>query len=236
MDGSQQQMAHFVRRFIYGISHDLGAPIRHMSQFSSLLKQGLEPHISEKEATYFEYIEQAQQQAHQMLDGLRLLSQLVNQVSPDQLLNLAELGQEILQRHQAVHQLDDQQCTFTVQGQPAVHGAESHWRYIFNALIDNAVQHHPDVRQLLLNITLTTEQDTVTLVVEDNGSGIKDSAIDLALTPFRSLSVTKEKYAGMGLTNVSFISIYYKGTLDFESPADGGLKVTYQQPVLEKGE
>ena len=62
--------------FLYTVSHDLSAPIRHISSFSSIILDEHRDKFDEKTKTYFDFIIAGANDLNAMLNGLLQLSRL----------------------------------------------------------------------------------------------------------------------------------------------------------------
>ena len=82
---------------------------------------------------------------------------------------------------------------------------------------------HANARNVLISIEQNTQEQLLTLVVEDNGDGMEQSVLQRALEPGFT---TKEKgLGGMGLPRLSETVQNMQGTLLLESEAGWGTRV-----------
>ncbi len=65
--------------FIYSVSHDLRAPLRHISGFSDLLKKNIAGKLDEKGQRYFSLIQDASEKMSRLIDDLLNLSRISRQ-------------------------------------------------------------------------------------------------------------------------------------------------------------
>ncbi len=65
--------------FIYSVSHDLRAPLRHISGFSDLLKKNIADKLDEKGQRYFSLIQDASEKMSRLIDDLLNLSRISRQ-------------------------------------------------------------------------------------------------------------------------------------------------------------
>lgn len=72
-------------------------------------------------------------------------------------------------------------------------------RTVIGELLENALVHHPDPKQLMLDIDISQSQDSRTIIiVRDNGDGLKGLDASQVFVPF-SKETTRANAAGLGL-------------------------------------
>jgi signal transduction histidine kinase len=79
-----------------------------------------------------------------------------------------------------------------------------------------------------LNINTSTQQDQVSITVEDTGKGIPEEIKNKLFTP---LVTTKAKGQGFGLAVIKRFTEALSGTVNFESQLDKGTKFTVNLPI-----
>src|SRR5687767_14688796 len=62
--------------FAYSVSHDLRAPLRHISAFAGILERGARAHLDENERSSIEAIKEAADRMNHLIDGLLRLSRV----------------------------------------------------------------------------------------------------------------------------------------------------------------
>ncbi len=98
-------------------------------------------------------------------------------------------------------------------------------------LIKNAVQAIPDGTEGLVKISVTENNDCITIVVNDNGSGISPEQAKDIFKPYFS---TKINGMGLGLPLVKSMIENGNGTIRFESEPNKGTTFTITLPKHEK--
>ncbi len=99
---------------------------------------------------------------------------------------------------------------------------------IITNLVTNALQARDDSRDPIVNVDVEQHQKRVTIVVEDNGTGIKQELLDRIFEPnFTS----KTSGMGLGLTMVRKMVEDYKGEISVVSELGKGSKFTISLPT-----
>lgn len=96
----------------------------------------------------------------------------------------------------------------------------------FLNLLLNAMQAMPGGGKI--DIKITMDNNTVTILFEDEGEGIPDDLTDKIWDPFFT---TKEKGTGLGLSIVENIIESHKGSTQIDNTPEHGTRVTIKLPV-----
>ena len=229
----------FLEQFIYGVSHDLGAPVRHLVQFSDLFQKRAAGKLDEKELSWLKFIIEGGQRAQKMSESLLYLSRLASQHSkPDTCDVLALIEGEIgLLKNAHDSSIADaaNRAEIRIEGT----GGEfmlinSHWRTLVLQLVKNAVVFQPTTEnhQPVVVLTLETSPSKLRLSVADNGIGVSPQNLPLLTTPFKRFNPEPDYPGlGVGLTYVAYIALLNGADLDFGRSSLGGLLVNYCQTL-----
>ena len=218
-------------KIIYSISHDLGAPLRAVVQFSQLLSSRLENRLDEKEAYWFRLILEGGTQAQSMLEELVRYSRLSSEKELDQVFSLNDMLDRVIEEFkskivQSGAQIEVKGSISTFKGSP------SHWHLYLTHLLGNALLYQPldTPRQPQIIVTLSQHQSHLSIVFEDNGIGVAADRFEDIVLPFKRLR-TQSEYSGlgMGLSYCLEISRIHGGDLNFGLSSLGGLKVIFSK-------
>ena len=80
--------------FSYSVSHDLRAPLRHMTSFANLLQKRMEEHQDEKSRNYALLISDASSKMERLIEDLLAYSRLGREEMPKKEVNLSHLLKE----------------------------------------------------------------------------------------------------------------------------------------------
>ena len=217
------------QKLVYGITHDMGAPLRSVVQFAGMLEQRLGGRLDERERYWLQLILDGGEKAQAMLDALLQYSRLTTdpgpreRLSPRALLDqtLAALGERIAATSAAIEIAGDW---------PEITSHAWHWQVLLYQLLDNALRfqsggddHKPKIR-----IGCELEGDRLCLVVGDNGIGVRPEQRDLITTPFKRLHAEQDYPGlGMGLAYCERIAQLHGGMLEPADSSLGGLTMQF---------
>ena len=101
---------------------------------------------------------------------------------------------------------------------------------IFNNLLHNAIQSIPTEREGEINVSLSIDEDFVTVEVSDNGCGVPDEIKEQLFLPNFT---TKSGGMGLGLTIVKNLVIMLGGEITFTTKVDEGTSFFVKFPLLK---
>ncbi len=210
--------------FSYSISHDLGAPLRHISGFVDALAQKLEHNgaiADPKVAHFLKIIQDSSQKMGQMIESLLTLSRLGRQRIASQPVNLRQLVDTAIALVLSQTETgEDRPIEFTIGELPSVSGDPTLLQQVFSNLIDNAVKFSRERRPA--KIVIGTLADG-TIFVTDNGVGFQMKYADQLFGVFQRLhSLIEFQGMGIGLAIVQRIIHRHGGTIWAESAPNQG--------------
>ncbi|MEG4271811.1 MULTISPECIES: PAS domain S-box protein [unclassified Microcoleus] len=213
--------------FSYSVSHDLRAPLRHISGFVEALKQRLE--LTEairdrKIVHYMEIIEDSSQKMSLLIDGLLALSRVTRTELRQIPIDLSRLVQTAIKLTKSPTVADPTQTPhsveFAVGDLPTVIGDPTLLQQVFSNLISNAVKFSRGRTPATIIIEGLPDG---TIFVKDNGVGFPMEYADRLFGAFQRLHSQKEfEGTGIGLAIVQRIIHRHGGTVWAESlPSQG---------------
>ncbi len=223
--------------FVFTVSHDLRAPLRHINAFSKILEEDLGTPPPDIQG-HLNTIRQAVQLLTQQLDGLTLLSRLGQQSLNLQAVPLAPLAQavvdELAQRH------PERQVQWQVaQDLPLVLADADLLRQALLHLLDNALKFSRS-RELALvklswQVTAPDHAESARrcqISITDNGVGFTPTQAHKLFKVFAKLHPARD-YDGLGIGLVSCRKIVERlgGCIDITAQPESGCCVTVMLPL-----
>jgi len=213
--------------FSYSVSHDLRAPLRHISGFVIALADRLKQvhTLEDPDVTrYLKIIQDSSQKMGQLIDGLLMLSRVGRRQMMNTPVNLNDLLEAVLVQlsegigsENAVARGDVQ---FIVGELPTVMGDNTLLCQVFTNLIDNAIKFSRDRHPARIEIGALLDD---TIFVRDNGAGFQMEYADQLFGAFQRLHSQAEfEGTGIGLAIVQRIIHRHGGTIWAESQPNQG--------------
>jgi PAS domain S-box-containing protein len=213
--------------FSYSVSHDLRAPLRHISGFVSILKQRLETSsvLGDRQIVhYMEVIEDSSQKMSLLIDGLLALSRVGRTELIQIPIDLTELVQTAIKLAQPRTMVDLSQTRKTVEFKigdlPSITGDPTLLQQVFSNLVSNAVKFSRGRNPAIIVIDALPDG---TIFVKDNGVGFEMEYADQLFAAFGRLHSQREfEGTGIGLAIVWRIIHRHGGTIWAHSIPDRG--------------
>ena len=213
--------------FSYSVSHDLRAPLRHISGFVGILKQRLEASSvleDDKIVHYMQVIDDSSQKMSLLIDGLLTLSRVGRTELIQIPIDLTELVQTAIKLAQPRTMVDLSQTRETVEFKigdlPSITGDPTLLQQVFSNLIGNAVKFSRGRNPAIIVIDALPDG---TIFVKDNGVGFDMEYADQLFGAFGRLHSQREfEGTGIGLAIVWRIIHRHGGTIWAHSIPDRG--------------
>jgi signal transduction histidine kinase len=208
--------------FAYSISHDLRAPLRHMSGFSELLQKNSAQVLDEKSKRYIGVILESAKKMGALIDDLLSFSRIGRAETNKTTVNLGQLVEEALA--EVRRDLGDRKIVWKVDKLSAAYGDRAMLRLVLVNLISNAVKFTRTRSQAEIQIgQFPTTDDQVVIFVRDNGVGFDMKYSGKLFGVFQRLhSGEAFEGTGIGLATVQRIAHRHGGRAWGEGAIDQG--------------
>lgn len=192
------------------VSHDLRAPLRHMREFSRLLKDSPAASADARARDYAQRIVSAADRMTSLLDGLASFARAGQADLRREPVDLDGLVAEV--REELSGDCARRNIVWDVRHLPVVHGDRALLRQVFVNLLSNAIKYtsgRPDARVRIRS--RRSDQGTV-VSVHDNGIGLDPDAAGRLFEPFQRLESARPfPGSGIGLAIVARIAARHGG-------------------------
>lgn len=231
---STNEKLHEVNReleaFSYSVSHDLRAPLRHITGFVNLLQKNAEQSLDERSRRYLNIVSESAQQMGALIDDLLIFSKMSRtelrrtKVASDSLLD------EAMNTFQS--DLDKRQINWKIGTLPEVEADLSMLRQVWINLIGNAIKYSRTRNPAEIEINCaTSDNGEFIFFVRDNGVGFDMQYVDKLFGVFQRLHRAEEfEGTGIGLANVRRIVSRHGGRTWAEGKVDGGATFFFSLP------
>lgn len=211
--------------FAYAVSHDLQAPLRHISQYAEVLETAIENNNDEKALKASRVIANSSVKLRSMLDAMLTYSRINTLGKPLEEVALAvPINAAIVELRDS---LDANEVAIETDSMlPVVMGDAEQLKTLFYHLIDNAIKYRAE-RPLTVQINCERVDEMVQLTVHDNGIGMEKRFLEDVFTIFRRIE-TKEEVPGdgVGLAICRRICLRHFGKIWIKSSVDEGTSVS----------
>lgn len=218
-----------LNEFIYIVSHDLCAPIRHIREFGKLLLCDLEDKITEQNQEYFDFMNEGLDQVDKMVGSLLEYSRL-NTLSFNPEIFSGEEFIEGLQK--SMNEKTEDVCGVLTFKNIPNHLWGDRWRLdvLMFHLIGNALKFHNEGSKPEIIVSSQEKDESIIFSIKDNGIGIPKKHREDVFKLFKALSGDKNNNIGMGLTLSKKIVELHSGRIWIEENPTGGTIVKFTLP------
>jgi len=218
-----------LQSFSYSVSHDLRAPLRHITGFIQLLKKEEENHLRKKGKHYLSVIDNAAQKMGNLIDELLKFSRAGRFALEKKNISLNELVNEILTELSS--EMEDRDIQVEYKNLPEVFADENMLRLVFYNLISNAIKFSKPRKKALIHIKSKQDPKNHIISVADNGVGFEQKYAKQIFGVFQRLHTSSEfEGTGIGLANVAKIINRHGGEVWARSKIDKGTIITFTIP------
>jgi PAS domain S-box-containing protein len=208
--------------FAYSISHDLRAPLRHMTGFTELLQKNAVSVLSDKSRRYVTMILESATRMGNLIDDLLAFSRIGRAEAHKATISLDQLLQDVLA--EVRRDAEGRQILWRIGALPAWYGDRSMLRLVLVNLVSNAMKFTRTRPEAEIEIgCMEDRQDRIVVFVRDNGVGFDMKYANKLFGVFQRLHPTEAfEGTGIGLATVQRIVHRHGGKVWAEGLVDGG--------------
>ncbi len=221
--------------FTYSVSHDLRAPLRHISGFSKILSEEFGPTLPADVQRLLQRIQDGTRRMGELVDALLSLARLGRQPVSLQVTRLDSVVKDVVQVLEPETQ--QRQVEWRIAGLPSVECDPVLVRQIFQNLIANALKYSRPRPKALIEVGHTEKDGQRVFFVRDNGVGFNMKYADKLFGVFQRLHRAEDfEGTGVGLATVQRIVQKHGGRVWAEAELDKGATFYFTLGSAEAGE
>ncbi len=231
LQGANQEL----EAFSYSVSHDLRAPLLHVSGYVEILKKEAADKLDDASRKYLQTIADGARKMSGLIDALLDFSRMGRVEMRHQRVNIVQLVEEA--RHELRHEIEGREIEWSIGDLPGVRGDPIMLRQVITNLLSNAVKYTRPRTPAKIEVGAKLENGETIYFVRDNGVGFDMQYSNKLFGVFQRLHLEREfEGTGIGLANVSRIIHRHGGRVWAESSLDGGATFyfTLSQPAERK--
>ena len=221
--------------FCYTVSHDLRAPIRHISGFVGLLQHDTGSALSEKGRRYLDTIAQAGASMGRLVEDLLAFSRLGNVELNATVINVNALIQQAVQ--DLTWETASRTVTWLIPPLPDIVGDAAMFRQVWSNLISNALKYTRPRAAATIEIGAESRTPSeVMFYIRDNGVGFDMQYREKLFEVFQRLHGASEfEGTGVGLAIARRVIERHGGRIWAEGKINEGATFYFSLPQLRGG-
>jgi PAS domain S-box-containing protein len=210
-----------LEQFVYSVSHDLRAPLRHIDGFIRMLDEDFSDKLNEKGRDYIRRVQAGSARMQELIDALLNLSRYKRDDLNRSKVYLTALAKAVAA--ELVRSDPDRDVEFVIAEDVTVDGDPVLLRVVIQNLMENAFKFTG--KRAIAKIEFGAQQINGKPVyfVKDDGDGFDMENAGRLFTPFQRLHTTAEfPGLGIGLATAQRIIHHHGGRIWAESGVNGG--------------
>ena len=207
--------------FTYSVSHDLRAPLRHISGFSKLLTEEFGPSLAPEAQHHLQRIQEGTRRMGLLVDDLLNLGRIGRQEVHLQVTGLNSVVNETLADLKS--ECEGRQLEWKIGSLPFVECDPALMKQVFQNLLSNAAKFTRPRTPAVIEVGQEEVNGTPTVFVRDNGVGFNMKYADKLFGVFQRLHRSEDfEGTGVGLATVQRIIQKHGGRIWVEAELDKG--------------
>jgi K+-sensing histidine kinase KdpD len=220
--------------FCYSVSHDLRAPLRHVSGFAELLQRHVGTAVDDKGRRYLSVITESTRQMDRLIGDLLSFSRMGRGVVVRARVDLIQLVREAIA--ELAPDAPGRAVKWQVGHLPIAHGDRAMLKLVFLNLLANALKFTGSRENRVIEVgSINTPASEHTVYVRDNGVGFDMRYVDKLFGVFQRLHGAGEfEGTGIGLATVRRIVQRHGGRTWAEGRVDEGATFYFSLPKAKE--
>jgi PAS domain S-box-containing protein len=221
--------------FTYSVSHDLRAPLRHISGFSNLLTEEYGSTLAPEAQHHLQRIQEGTLRMGLLVDDLLNLARMGRRELSLQVSGLKSLVDELIKELQP--ECEGRQIDWKIGVLPFVECDPGLMKQVFQNLLSNALKFTRPRSQAVIEVGQKDRNGTPVLFVRDNGVGFSMKYADKLFGVFQRLHRAEDfEGTGVGLATVQRIIQKHGGRIWVEAELEKGATFYFTLGASEKTE
>jgi signal transduction histidine kinase len=213
--------------FSHSLSHDLRAPLRGITGFAQILKEGHYEKLDREGQHYLDVIMTSGSQMERLITDVLTYSRATNSKWPMESVELEPLVHQLIEEFPA----EQRPCFHIISKLPAVRGNATLLNQSLTNLLSNAVRFVPRDRTPNVIIRAAEKDSSVTVFVEDNGIGVKPKDQQRIFRIFERAAPSHYDGTGIGLAVVAKAAERMDGSVGVQSEIGKGSRFWIRLPI-----
>lgn len=221
--------------FSYSVSHDLRAPLRAITGYSTFLMEDYMDKLDEEGREYLKIVNEETRRMGELIDDLLAFSRMHRTEKNEQLFSMSSLVEDVLKGLKS--SIKQNQAQINISDLPDVVGDYKMLKQVWINLLSNALKYRLPDRQPVIEIKSSISEDFEFHIfsIKDNGVGFDTKYESKLFEVFQRLHSDDEfEGTGIGLALTQKIIHRHGGEIWAESEINNGSTFYFSLPVQKE--
>ncbi len=221
-----------LNQFTGTVSHDLKAPLRHMSMFSEMMSDDVANGNLEELPSYARHLRQSARRMGLLIDSLLEYAQIADQIGNWQTVSMADvISDAILILGTFVREAG---ARFEFDSLPQVKGDPELLKRLCQNLIGNAIKYRKEDIKPVIRIYSEKNDGKIRIYFQDNGIGVDPRFAKKIFDVFQRLHRDETVYqgTGIGLALAKRIAESHNGSIELDTTFSEGARFILTLPEM----
>ncbi len=182
--------------FIYSVSHDLRAPLRHISGFADLMMKNAADKLDEKDKRYLSRIYDGTEKMSRLIDDLLELSRISKQEIQRREVNMSEIAATIVAELREAH--PDRSVEIEIKEGLTANADRGLIEVLLSNLLGNAWKFTAETERAGIEFGTIEQEGKIIYYIRDNGAGFDQKYAGRMFWPFHRLH-SEAAFEGTGI-------------------------------------
>ncbi|OBZ92441.1 hypothetical protein ADU59_27305 [Pararhizobium polonicum] len=223
-----------LNQFTGTVSHDLKAPLRHMSMFSEMISEDVANGNLADVPLYAGHLRQSAGRMDRLIDSLLDYAQIADQIGNWQTVSLSDvISDAILNLDSFIREAE---ASIEFSPLPQVKGDPELLKRLCQNLIGNAIKYRREDVSPLIRIYAEQDEDAIRVYFQDNGIGIDPRFSKKIFDVFQRLHRDEAVYqgTGIGLALAKRIAESHNGAIELDTTFTHGARFVLTLPDMRQ--
>lgn len=227
-----QQANQELESFNYTVSHDLRAPLRAISGYSSILLEDYKSALDSEGQRYLGQLQQGAARMGRLIDDLLAFSRSSRTEMKRETVDMSDLARDVYAELAAT--VPDRNIRFSLGRLPSAQCDRPTMRQVWINLLGNAIKYTRPRTEAVIEVSGTSGEAETIYCVRDNGVGFDMQYVDKLFGVFRRLHAADEfEGMGIGLAIVKRIVERHGGRVWAEGKVNEGAAFYFTLPIVK---
>lgn len=215
-----------LENFAYVTSHDLKAPLRHVSMSAGFFKEKFGDQMDEKSQELLDVMLSGTDRMQNMMESLLEYSRVGRDDTKWEPVDLNDIMLAVKQNLEG--EISSANAVVQNEALPIIHADRYLMIQLFQNLIQNSMKYRDETVSPRVNISAEDKRDRIIVSVADNGIGIEPEYADKIFQIFQRLHRDNEyDGVGIGLSICQRIVEFHGGSIHLDEKYSGGTRIIF---------